>query len=181
MMNRTARTLWATAAFFSVLRPCLAGPVTIQYEVEDIGAGRWEYTYEVANNALAAPVEEFTIWFEFGRYENLMITTPDPPGSGWDELLVQPDPILTDDGFYDALSLTGGVPIGETITGFGVSFDWLAAGDPGAQLVEVIDPATFDTLYSGSTVPEPTTLVLLGVLLPACIRRARNRHVMSGA
>ena len=92
----------------------------------------------------------------------------------WDELVVQPDPILTDDGFYDALATGDGIAQGASFAGFTAQFDWLGTGEPGAQLFEIIDPDTFETIYSGQTVPEPTalTLLMLGAALTATRRRA---------
>jgi len=137
-------------------------PVTkIQYQAADLGSGRWQYTYSVTNISLTPVIEEFTIWFDFGQYDNLSIETPDPPSGGWDEVVIQPEPVLSDDGYYDALSLDYGIGIGEMVSGFTVSFDWLSAGEPGSQLYEIIDPDTFETLDSGHTIPEPATLILL--------------------
>ena len=139
--------------------------VTIAYETSDLGANRWQYTYTVENVALTEYVEEFTIWFQFGLFDSLAMETPDPPASEWDELVIQPDPVLTDDGFYDALTLTDGIGIGESVEGFAVSFDWLGSGEPGSQPFEIIDPVTFETLYEGNTVPEPMTFLMAGTIL----------------
>jgi len=145
-----------TAAAFAL-------PVTkIQYETTDLSSGRWQYTYEVTNISLTKPIVEFTIWFDYGLYDNLSIETPDPPAGNWNEVIVQPEPVLSDDGYYDALTLSLGIGIGEMESGFSVSFDWLGAGQPGSQLYEIIDPETFEALDSGSTIPEPATLLLFG-------------------
>jgi len=140
-------------------------PITetqVWFDVGDLGSGRWQYSYEVTHISLPKPIEEFTIWFDFGLYENLSIQTPDPPAGDWDEIVVQPEPVLADDGFYDALTLDTGVGIGQTVSGFAVSFNWLGIGQPGPQFYEIIDPTTFETLNFGWTVPEPATLLLLG-------------------
>jgi len=141
--------------------------VTIDYAAAELGAGRWEYTYQVTNQGLLEPIREFTIWFKHGKYENLSVTTGNPPAGQWDEIVVQPDPYLPDDGFYDALELAGGIALGESVSGFSVAFDWADAKPPGPQLFDVVDPDTFDTIFSGQTVPEPASgplLVLLAVL-----------------
>jgi len=149
-------------------------PVTkIQYQAADLGSGRWQYTYDVTNIGLTPVIEEFTIWFDFGSFDNLSIETPDPPAGGWNEVVIQPEPVLGDDGYYDALSLALGIGIGEMVSGFTVSFDWLGSGEPGSQLYEIIDPTTFETLDSGYTIPEPTTLLLLG-LGGIALRRKKN-------
>jgi hypothetical protein len=136
----------------------------IRYQTSELGSGRWQYSYDVTNISLTETIEEFTIWFEFGLYENLAIETPDPPASNWSEIVLQPEPVLQDDGDYDAKALGLGIGIGQTVTGFAVSFDWLGDGVmPGPQFYEIIDPTTYETIDSGWTIPEPATLLLLGL------------------
>lgn len=135
----------------------------IRYQTSDLGSGQWQYTYEVTNISLTEPIEEFTIWFDYGLYKNLAIQTPDPPAGNWSEIVLQPEPILKDDGYYDALTLDVGIGVGQTVSGFSVSFDWLGASEPGRQFYEIIDPITFETLDSGYTVPEPATILLFGL------------------
>jgi hypothetical protein len=139
----------------------------IWYSAEELAGGRWQYNYEVANISLTGPIEEFTIWFQYGLYEKLSVETPPvlPPG-GWDEVVIQPEPVLEDDGAYDAKALAVGIEIGHTAGPFAVSFNWL--GDsimPGSQLYEIIDPVTLETIDSGMTklIPEPATMLLLGL------------------
>jgi len=148
----------------------------IWYSAEELAGGRWQYNYEVANISLTVPIEEFTIWFEYGLYDNLAVETPPvlPPG-GWDEIVIQPEPVLEDDGAYDAKALGVGVEIGHTAGPFAVSFNWL--GDsvmPGSQFYEIINPLTFETIDSGMTIPEPATLLLLG--LSGLLLRRNNNH-----
>ncbi len=135
----------------------------IQYEVQQTSPSRWQYTYNVKNINLPAGIEELTIWFDYGLYDNLLIETQEPLASAWDELAIQPEPLLGDDGFYDALSLSAPIFTGESIKGFSVSFDWLGQGLPASQFYEIINPATFQTIDSGFTTPEPSTLLLLGL------------------
>ena len=135
----------------------------IRYDITDLGSGRWQYTYEVKNINLPSGIEEFTIWFDYGLYENILIETKEPLALEWDELVIQPEPLLGDDGFYDALSLSGPIFTGESIKGFAVSFDWLGQDLPASQFYEIINPATFETIDSGFTTPEPSTLLLLGL------------------
>jgi hypothetical protein len=150
----------------------------IRYQTSDLGSGRWQYSYDVTNISLTAPIEEFTIWFDFGLYKNLAIQTPDPPASNWNEIVIQPEPVLQDDGAYDAKALGLGIGIGQIVTGFAVSFDWLGdAVKPGPQFYEIIDPVTFETLDSGYTIPEPATLLILtlgGLILPRMKQRERK-------
>ena len=142
----------------------LAAPMSqIWYSSEEFGAGQWQYTYEVTNIGLTSPIEQFTVWFEYGLYENLMVETTSPLADNWDEIPLQPEPVLEDDGAYDAKALGVPIDIGQTIGGFAVSFDWLGLAEPGPQLYEIIDPATSETTDSGTTIPEPATLLLLGL------------------
>ncbi len=149
------------------------GSVNIGYEATELGAGQWRYTYSVENAALASPLQEFTLWFHYGWYENLAVATPNPPAAGWNELVVQPDPLLSDDGYYDALALGSGIPVGGSESGFSVLFDWHGPGNPGAQPFDIIDPGTFETIYSGTTVPEPAAAGLLAVVGALGLRRRR--------
>ena len=149
----------------------------IWYETSELGSGHWQYTYDVTNISLTVPIEEFTIWFDFGLYKNLAIETPDPPASNWSEIVIQPEPVLKDDGAYDARALGLGIGIGQTVSGFAVSFDWLGdAVMPGPQFYEIIDPVTFETIDSGYTIPEPATLVLLA-LGGMIFKRIRHREI----
>ncbi|MFH1420204.1 MAG: PEP-CTERM sorting domain-containing protein [Planctomycetota bacterium] len=169
------KTLWLTLAgvWLSAFgRVCQADEiVSITYELSDLGAGKWEFRYDVTNHALVATIEEFTIWFEFGSMSNLAITTPDPPANGWDELVVQPEPLISEDGFYDTLTLGDAIMVGETVGGFSVSFDWIGPGIPGPQTFDIVDPISFATLHTGQTVPEPGTALLFSMAILAIYAR----------
>lgn len=132
----------------------------INYAVADLGSDRWQYTYDVTNISLEEEIEEFTIWFGLGSYGNLAIETLDPPAGNWDEIVWQPEEGLGDGG-YDAVAKDLNIGVGETVSGFAVSFDWLGTGVPGSQFYEIINPVDFTTIDSGFTVPEPATVVLL--------------------
>ncbi len=151
---------------------CFAGSGTwVSYEAREFGGGQWEYTYEVANtgllvNSQPAAIKEFTIWFDWGLYSNLVVTTAAPLSNAWDQIVWQPEPVLHDAGGYDALAnLTNpGIAAGQSVKGFSVKFNWLGQGTPGSQRYEIINPNTFQTIDAGDTIiPEPATLLLLGL------------------
>ena len=161
-------------------------PMTqIWYQADELGAGRWQYTYDVSNFSLPGPIEQFTIYFEYGDdvqplYDDLAVETPDPPAGDWSEIVLQPEPVLSDDGLYDALALYTGIAQGQTVSGFKVSFVWRGTGEPGSQLYEIIDPQTFETIDSGQTIPEPAALLLLGLGAMALRRKSwpqKNRQI----
>jgi hypothetical protein len=139
------------------------GDAEVWYKVDDLGAERWQYTYELANHNLPEPVKEVTIWFDYGLYANLSINTPNPPAGSWSEMVVQPEPVFKDDGFYDTLALGSGISAGQSAGLFSVTFDWRGTGTPGPQFYEIVNPVTYQTIASGYTAPEPGTVVLLGL------------------
>jgi hypothetical protein len=152
----------------------------VSFETQDLGAGQWEYTYEVANTSLAengtpVAVKEFTIWFDPGLYANLVVTTPTPLSNAWDEIVWQPEPLLQDDGGYDALAeiVNSGIAPGQSVKGFSVKFNWLGQGTPGSQRYEIINPLTFETIDAGVTIPEPASAAImsLGAVWMAVKRR----------
>ena len=144
----------------------------IIYETSDLGGGRWQYTYEVTNSSLSSPIEEFSIWFDYDLYTNLTVETPTTP-AGWDQLVLQPEPVLLDDGAYDAMATGAGITLGQTLGDFSVSFDFTGIGEPGPQPYDIIDPQSFQTIDSGTTIPEPATLLMLG-LGGAILQRKRK-------
>ena len=111
-------------------------------------------------------------------YDGLVVTTPDPPASDWSEIVWDPEPLLLDDGAYDAVALTVGIGQDESVYGFSVSFDWLpGTGEPGKQLYHIVDPENYpEPIEVGWTIPEPASAVMLGlggILL--VLRRGRHQ------
>ena len=161
---------------------CLLGPfgfaqqTQINYQTQQLIDNRWSYTYEVCNINLAQGVQEFTIWFDFGLYNNLAIETSGTLANNWNEIIWQPNSVIGDAGGYDALGVGFNIGAGESISGFAVGFDWNGTSVPGSQFYQIINPLTFETIESGYTIPEPATCILLlsGVLL---IKRKNIRRV----
>ena len=119
----------------------------------------------MVNDTLGFSFNEFTIYFQYGLYADLAITSS---LATWDHVFANPDVILgsPQDGFYNALAPpVSGIAPGASLGGFSVSFDWLGAGNPGSQFFEVVDPSNWSVITSGNTaapVPEPSTMLLLG-------------------
>ena len=147
----------------------------IRYDVTDLGLGRWEYTYDVYNIGLTEGIDEFTVWFDYGLYDNLVVTTPNSPPE-WDQIVWDIEPILEDPGGYDAVATNLNISMGTSLSGFSVSFDWLpGTGMPGSQYYEIIDPDNgYATIEDGYTIPEPATLCLLGLGGWALLGRRRT-------
>jgi PEP-CTERM motif-containing protein len=143
----------------------------ITYDVANLGGTSWRYDYQLTNDALPLPVDEFAIYFDVSLYRDLR----DAAGpAGWDLLVAQPDPALPDDGFLDALALLQPLAPGATLGVFSITFEFLGAGAPGAQAFQFLDSSTFEVLDAGvthlrapSSVPEPSSLVLLLIALAA--------------
>lgn len=158
-----------------------ASATVITTELIHTGGSSWQAEYSLLNDSLATPVNEFTVFFDLGLYENLsVVATP----VDWDPFVAQPDANIPDDGFYDAYSLGTGIASGDSLGGFTVSFDWLGLDDPGTQYFEILDPNTFDVLDSGQTLPsvlvdEPSSTLLLTLGVVTLLgRRMRVRRAI---
>jgi hypothetical protein len=145
----------------------------IWFEVSELSQGRWEYTYDVSNINIMEGIYEFTIYFPDGPYDGLAVETDGVLAAEWDEIVWEPIDSLGIAGGYDALAEAFAIDPAMTTSGFSVSFDWLGEGAPGSQYYEIVNPDTFETIDTGWTIPEPCTLLLLG--LSALLgRRKRN-------
>ncbi|MDX1391714.1 MAG: hypothetical protein R3241_05005 [Rheinheimera sp.] len=161
-------------------KPLSAALITtdIFYVSDDI----WEYHYTIENDT-ALTIEQFALYFPSDTYQNLLDISTQPD---WDILLVQPGALFPeDDGIFDALALVQGIAPGEILSGFAVRFSFIGDGDFGAQLFEVYDPISFETIDSGQTpaIAAPTQvaapavwgLLALGVLLLMLTTPYRHR------
>lgn len=154
----------------------LASPAwatTVSYQSSHLGGTQWRYDYTVLNDTLAAPIDEFSVFFAPGLYANLQDASSAP---GWDVLMIQPDPAIPGDGYLDALALAAGIAPGAAAGGFAVVFDYFGAGAPPAQAFTVWDPLTFAVIDSGvvtaaAVLPLASTAwLLLAGLLPLAWR-----------
>ena len=135
---------------------------TISYTTTYLGGVQWRYDYLI-HNSKPTPLQEFTIFFNDGMYENL---TSVGKVANWDVLTIQPDGALPAAGFYDGLALGGGIAFMNSLGGFAIAFDYLAGGTPGGQLFTVSDPLTLNIIEQGITVdlaavPLPSTVWLI--------------------
>jgi hypothetical protein len=127
----------------ALLAPYEGHATSVSFDVTHIAGNTWEDTYTVANDMLAVDIEELTVFFDVGLFENLSM--PAAPAD-WDPLVIQSDPGLPDDGFYDALALVAGIAPGDSLGGFSVRFDFLGGGTLGSQPFDIVDPFTFAAL-----------------------------------
>ncbi len=149
--------------------------VTINATLTSKGGDSYQYDYEVVNDGtLAQSLELFDIYFDPSLYKtsSLSIVLSEPTASEWEQSILGSGIGLP--AAFDALSITGGIPIGERLSGFVVDFTWIGAGMPSTQEFDVLDALTFDVLASGSTVvsavplPAALPLFLIGLLLVPC-------------
>lgn len=188
-MDRPMRLLRA-ATLLSLLcgwLPSVAHATVIEFQAIDSpdvvsGEDLWRYEYTLSGNTFDEDLG-FSVFFDFTLYDNLQAA---PAGSDWNVITLQPDPVIPDDGIYDALSLVNGASLAQP---FSVSFNWLGppGTTPGSQPFEVYrleDDDTLSITESGETiplggpepVPEPSTLFLVGSGLAAALRwRQRSR------
>ncbi|OON63402.1 hypothetical protein B0920_08465 [Massilia sp. KIM] len=160
-----------------------AQAMLITYSAEFIGGTDWRYRYTATNDLPGEDVSEITIYFDRQFYSNLSIeATP----VGWDTLVVQADPGIPANGFFDALAMVDGIAPGKTAGGFVVRFTYLGQGAPGAQAFDVLDNefnviGTGSTLREmpGNTVPEPHGLLLFlaGALTLVTRKCGHKSHV----
>jgi len=153
-----------------------AGLTEIVYSFENISDGQWRYHYKVKNNGLADGIGQFTIWFDYAKYASIQIASDMDLDEAWDQLVWQPNEILKNNGGFDALALITPIDIGETISGFSVSFIWNGQDEPGRQFYEIVNPDNpSDVLNSGFTVLIPEPFVIGFMIIGMCFLKRRGQ------
>ncbi len=160
LKNRTRSVI--AVLFIALLLPAVSQATTINYAASSLGGSVWRYDYSIENNTLTDPIAEFTIYFSETLYENLTVLSSP---IDWDSIVVQPDPGLPANGFFDALPLSTSLALGASAGLFSITFTYLGTSIPGIQLFDVYDDS-FNLLDSGSTlpmspVPEPDTFIMM--------------------
>lgn len=162
-----------------------ASATGISYDLTKLAGNTWQYDFTVVNNSLAVPIGEFTLFFDYHTFANLIDVSEPAEYAG--PAVVQPvlpvNPLfpIAQDGFFDYLASDAGLAPSGTLGGFIVDVTYTGPGMPGGPQFQVVD-ANFNTIDSGSTtatasVPEPAALGLLGIgLLGALIPRRRVRR-----
>ncbi len=130
-----------------------------------VGDDLWQYTYLVEDNEFAVD-NGFSILFDHTKYSQLENPAP-TVNADWDILTLEPDPLLPDDGVYDALSLVNSPSLSDV---FSLNFIWSGVGTPESQPFELFDDS-FAIITTGNTalesgvvsnVPLPATILLFG-------------------
>lgn len=164
----------AAVVLFALSSAGAAHAVEVTATREHLGGSRWLYSYELD----AFPYTTgygFTVYFDPEQFAALTPAAP-APSTDWNVVVLQPDPGLGAEGYYDAQTLFDDSTV-DTV--FRVSFDWFGIGLPGPQPFEVREPApSYDVVESGMTtfVPEPAVLAQhAGTLLSLAAMAARGR------
>lgn len=131
------------------------------------GQDLWRYSFSFSGFNFQAG-QGFSIFFDPLSIPALQATPP-PVGPDWSILSIQPDLILRQPGYYDALALRNNPSLGSPFT---VDFVWQGQGTPGAQPWTIYN-TDFSTLFAGQTVvvPEPAVATLAGLALMALLLR----------
>jgi hypothetical protein len=196
--------LCALVALMSV--SAFADGLSVSYELTEVSSNTYIYIYSVTNNSVvtSSPLI-LDIYFDPSLYDqsSLTILTPNPctgdcaPSLSWSQDILysvgNPPATYQDFAAFDAESPAGGIPVGDTVTGFEVEFTWLGVAGtlPSDQPFDVYESPNYSqpiqadsTTYNIAAAPEPSTLsYMLGILL-ACGAgivsrklRARNRNL----
>lgn len=168
------------ALFVATLGISTAQASSLEYSLTALGVNEWRYDYTLKVDAIDPSFDELTVYFDLPKVSSITsFLTP----AGWDGIFVQPDPLIPDGGYIDALSLSGPVAAGSTLPGFSVTFSYISGEIPGAQRFELLNSNLFQTVSSGVTiaasVPEPESyaMLLAGLSVLAFGHRLRSRKL----
>jgi hypothetical protein len=161
-MRKTLLLSVACISFLAFSLPAFAGSISIQYDVENLGSGKWQYDYTV-NGAFTEYANGFIIYFDQNLYESIISYTT---SLDWDPIVHQPDSgSVPLSGSFDELAKKT-----LSVGSFSVVFAWSGSGTPGSQPFDFYsyDSVLGDVqiLDSGNTtsVPEASSsLILLGI------------------
>jgi hypothetical protein len=179
--------VWPLLAI-ALLWPESSRAIPITFTVNSLGGNSYRYTYNIGNDGSlpgGVSVELFDILFPTNLYDesSLKIVSSPALSTDWSQIILASAPGVP--AAFDVSAITGGIPVGDSVSGFAVQFAWLGGTDgPASQVYQVFNPNTFKVLQSGTTtpeqpsgVPEPSALMLLsvGLLLawPRTVRRGR--------
>ncbi len=161
-MGRVSSRLALACACLGILGAPAAQAASLEYVLTDLGSNTWRYDYTLINAPAAPAFDEFTVFFANDLFSSIELLASPPD---WDTLVIQPDPDIPADGFFDGLRIAGPMPDGSAASGFSVKFSYLQGLTPGSQRFDLIDSSNFSVVYSGvsvaAQVPEPQTLWLL--------------------
>ncbi|PKM36756.1 MAG: hypothetical protein CVV06_09390 [Gammaproteobacteria bacterium HGW-Gammaproteobacteria-10] len=143
--------------------------VSIFYTLIDQGGGNYRYDYTVTNDGSLGDdfvIENFSILFDPDRYDETTLTfvSPESISVNWDELILSSGVGIP--AAYDALALSEGIALGQSISGFSVQFAWLGGSLPNSQVFEIYHPETFEVINTGTTtfvamIPIPSAGLLM--------------------
>jgi len=136
----------------------------ISYSLQGLGGNEYRYDYSVLNDgSTGGAVGLFDILFDPALYDEASLTISSDPSlsAAWDQQVLASAPGVP--AAFDVLATQGGIAVGDSLSGFSMTFNWLGTGQPGAQGFEIYDPESFALLQTGTTspVPLPGTLGLL--------------------
>ncbi|MGA7239026.1 MAG: PEP-CTERM sorting domain-containing protein [Bryobacteraceae bacterium] len=150
----------------------------IGYNLTALGGAEYQYDYSVFNDGSLGPnvpIQLFDILFNPALYQagSLSVVTSPLLNSEWSQEVLASVGVAPAD--YDVFALNGGIPVGNTVSGFAVRFEWIGQGLPGAQPFQISDPNSFNVLQTGETgetgettpgpTPEPSTFWMLAMTL----------------
>ena len=159
-----------------------ANAVIIESTLFSLGGNSYQFNYTITNDDIVSGFDEFSIYFDNTTYENLAVVASH---ADWDSVVLAAEMFLPLDypGVFDSIALVQPLGLGETISGFSVSFDWIGAGLPGVQNFDVIDAGSYTILQSGTTtlaapeVPVPASLPLLASALAGLAALRQRKKV----